>query len=342
MNGDAVMRFDSAQAELGAARDGAVLCDLSPIAALRVAGQDAASFLQGQLTNDVAALLPGAAQYSAWCSPKGRMLANFVLLRSAESIFDVLLPASLAAAIAKRLAMFVLRSRVTIEDVSGACVRLGLGGPGAAAALRTSSIDVPATFASSALDGGAIVALPAGRYVAMIGIERAQALWDRLSRAAHPSGFPAWQWLSIRAGVPVITPATSDKLVPQMANWDALDGVSFRKGCYTGQEIVARTQYLGRLKERTYIAHVDAPPPAPGEKLYSAAFGEQSCGMVLQRCARSRWVAATSSPPSRAPHSRAAAFDLRQRWVRQSPSCRCPTRCPPRKRTRPVARGRIA
>ena len=109
----------------------------------------------------------------------------------------------------------------------------------------------------------------------------AEQFWDRVSSAARPAGFPVWQWLTIRAGVPIITPATTDRLVPQMANWDALAGVSFRKGCYTGQEIVARTQYLGRLKERTFLAHVDGPPPGSGEKLYSTTFGDQSCGTVL-------------------------------------------------------------
>jgi tRNA-modifying protein YgfZ len=285
LDGDTVTRFTAPGPELAAARDAAVACDLTPLAALRVAGPDAASFLQGQLTNDVAALAEGAAQYSAWCSPKGRMLANFLLLRTGDSTFEILLPSSMIAAIRKRLTMFVLRSKVAIEDTSAEWVRVGIGGPAATGALHAASIDVPPLFQCRALGGGLIVGLPGGRFVALMQAAGAEAFWDRLSRAALPAGFPVWQWLTIRAGIPIVTAETTDRLVPQMANWDGLDGVSFRKGCYTGQEIVARTQYLGRLKERTYLGHVGASPPPAGEKLYSAAFGEQSCGIVLNAAA---------------------------------------------------------
>jgi tRNA-modifying protein YgfZ len=281
----AVTRFSAPEEELAAARDAAVVCDLAPLAAMRVAGPDAATFLHGQFTSDVAALAVGTAQYSAWCSPKGRMLANFLLLRTEATTFELLLPAPMIDAMRKRLTMFVLRSKLTIEDSSGESVRIGVGGPTAATALRAASIDAPPRFQCRTLDGGLIVAVPGGRYIALMQPAFAEPFWDRVATAARPAGFPVWQWLAIRAGIPIVTAATTDRLVPQMANWDALDGVSFRKGCYTGQEIVARTQYLGRLKERTFLAHVDGPPPGPGEKLYSPAFGEQSCGTVLNAAA---------------------------------------------------------
>ena len=284
-DGHAVTRFSAPEEELAAARDAAVVCDLTPLAAMRVAGPDAAAFLQGQFTSDVAALAADTAQYSAWCSPKGRMLANFLLLRTEATTFELLLPASMIDAVRKRLTMFVLRSKLTIEDTSGESVRIGVGGPTATTVLRTASIDAPARFQCHTLGGGLIVAVPGGRYMALMQPAFAEQFWDRVASAARPAGFPVWQWLAIRAGIPIVTAATSDRLVPQMANWDALDGVSFRKGCYTGQEIVARTQYLGRLKERTVLAHVDGPPPGPGEKLYSPAFGEQSCGTVLNAAA---------------------------------------------------------
>jgi tRNA-modifying protein YgfZ len=181
----------------------------------------------------------------------------------------------------KRLAMFVLRSKVTIEDSSGKSVRIGVGGPAAARVLRTASIEPPAQLRYLALESGLIVSLPGPRYVALLEPSFAERFWEQIASAALPAGFPAWQWLTVRAGIPLVTAATTDRLVPQMANWDALDGVSFRKGCYTGQEIVARTHYLGRLKERTFLGHVDVAPPEPGEKVYSPAFGDQSCGTVL-------------------------------------------------------------
>ncbi|MDQ6917523.1 MAG: folate-binding protein [Pseudomonadota bacterium] len=276
-----VTGFSAPEAELAAARDAAVMCDLAPLAALRVAGEDAANFLQGQFTNDVTAIEPGAAQYSAWCSAKGRMLANFLLLRTGAAAFEILLPSSLVAAVRKRLAMFVLRSKVTIDDASGENVRIGVGGPTAASALRAASVDVPSPFRWRALGGGWIVGIAGGRYIASLTPVDAELFWEQVAPHARPAGFPVWEWLTIRAGVPIVTAPTTERLVPQMANWDLLDGVSFRKGCYTGQEIVARTQYLGRLKERTVLAHVAAPPPAPGAKLYSPMFGDQACGTVL-------------------------------------------------------------
>jgi folate-binding protein YgfZ len=284
-DGYAVTRFSAPEDELAAARDAAVVCDLTPLAAMRVAGPDAAAFLQGQLTSDVAALAAGTAQYSAWCSPKGRMLANFLLLRTEATTFTLLLPMSMIAAVHKRLMMFVLRSKLTIEDASDESVRIGVGGPSAPDALRSASIDPPTSLQCRALDGGLIVAVPGGRYIALMQAAFAEQFWNRVSAAARPAGFPVWQWLAIRAGIPVVTAATTDRFVPQTVNWDALDGVSFRKGCYTGQEIVARTQYLGRLKERTVLAHIAESPPMPGEKLYSPAFGEQACGTVLNAAA---------------------------------------------------------
>jgi folate-binding protein YgfZ len=104
---------------------------------------------------------------------------------------------------------------------------------------------------------------------------------DALARHARHGEGNAWRWHGIAAGVPLVTAATTDQFVAQALNWDALGGLDFRKGCYPGQEIVARTRYLGRLKERLFLFHVDAPAPAAGSRLYSPAFGEQACGTVV-------------------------------------------------------------
>jgi folate-binding protein YgfZ len=278
-----VTSFGDPAAELAAARDHAVVCDLTPLGVLRVAGPDAADFLQGQLTSDVLSLAPGASQLTAWCSPKGRMLANFLVRRIDGAAFELMLPLTLLDTVRTRLSLFVLRSKLTIGDASGASVRVGVGGPDASVAIRGVFGDAPALLRSMATTDGAVVALRGGGFVVHTEPQQATALWDRLAAAARPAGFPVWQWLTIQAGVPVITPPTADRFVPQTANWDALDGVSFQKGCYTGQEIVARTQYLGRLKERLVLAHVDADAdaPAPGDRLYSPAFGDQPCGTVV-------------------------------------------------------------
>jgi tRNA-modifying protein YgfZ len=109
----------------------------------------------------------------------------------------------------------------------------------------------------------------------------AEALRARFAQDAAEVPPETWRWLGIRAGVPMIGAATQDLFVPQTANWDVLDGVNFHKGCYTGQEIIARTQYLGRLKERMHLFHAESPPPPPGARLYGAVFGDQACGTVV-------------------------------------------------------------
>ncbi|TMH00625.1 MAG: folate-binding protein YgfZ [Betaproteobacteria bacterium] len=278
---EAVSRFGAPAEELAFAESGAIVCDLSPLAVLRVAGADAEGFLQGQLTNDVTALAADHTQYSAWCSAKGRMLANFLVARTDENAFDLYLPHSLIGSIAKRLAMFLLRAKVSIADTSAESVRIGVAGPAAADTLRSIASAIPPPHSGVRVGGGLLIALPAGRFFVRIDPGHAAELWEKLQHTARAAGFPVWQWSTIRAGVPVVTPATSDQFIPQVLNWDALGGISFQKGCYAGQEIVARTQYLGRLKERTFLAHVDALPPPAGARLFGAAFGEQACGTVV-------------------------------------------------------------
>ncbi|HSS69539.1 MAG TPA: folate-binding protein [Casimicrobiaceae bacterium] len=280
-DGAVVSGFGNSAAELAAARDAAVLCDLAPVAALRITGPDAEAFLQGQFTNDVSALAPGATQYSAWCSPKGRVLANFLLRRIDATTFELLLPALLLAPIRKRLSMFVLRAKVALDDASAASVRIGIAGPAARQAVESLGAGAPPLFGSVALAGGALFQVPGGRFVVTVAPESAASCWDRLAAHARPAGFECWRWLTIRAGVPVIIPATQDQFIPQAINLDALAGVSFQKGCYTGQEIVARTQYLGRLKERTVLAHTVATTVAPGMRLFSSSFSDQPCGSLL-------------------------------------------------------------
>lgn len=282
-DGAAVAAFGDRQGELVAARDAAVACDLGPVGALSVTGNDAASFLQGQFTNDVSGLAPGTSQFSAWCSPKGRVLTNFILRRIDGDRFELLVPRVLLPIIQKRLALFVLRAKVAIHDASDATVRIGIGGPSAAQCLPDGGGSAPGLYRDTAIEGGTIVALPGPRFVAAVEPAQAPRLWERLG-AARAAGFPCWRWLTIRAGVPVILPPTQDQFIPQVINLDALGGVSFHKGCYTGQEIVARTQYLGRLKERLALAHADRVAD-PGARVYAPLFGDQPCGTLINAAA---------------------------------------------------------
>ena len=223
------------------------VCDLaSSNALLRVSGDEAADFLHRQFTSDVKALGVGSAQWTGWCTPKGRLLATFILARDAEG-YLLLFPAAFAEAIAKRLRMFVLRSKVTVEDVSAATPRFGLWGGD----------------------------LPPGAF--RLGESRAIAF------GAAPEGRPAtlddWTLSLIRDGVVQVVPGTQEEFVPQMANYELVGGVNFKKGCYPGQEIVARTQYRGILKKRAVRVH-SATPLVPGDSVYSESFGDQSAGMV--------------------------------------------------------------
>ena len=257
-----------------------LVADLSDNALIAIAGDDAAEFLQGQFTNDVKALGAGRAQWNGWCSPKGRLLATFLLARSGPD-YLLMLPAEIAPSFARRLGMFVLRSKVKITDASGSFARFGLGGPGAAAFVRRHWGSVPEAMASAHKDGAWCVALDGARFVAWVPLTDGRLL-ATLRDAASGAGRESWDREAIRAGVPTIVAATQEAFVPQMANFELVGGVSFQKGCYTGQEIVARTQYRGILKRRMATVHVPGPDrPMPGDSVYSASFGEQAAGTVV-------------------------------------------------------------
>jgi folate-binding protein YgfZ len=276
---------DPSTRDLGfrAAERSAVVSDATELAVLRIEGEDAAGFLQGQLSNDVAALAADTAQWSSYNSPKGRMLANLRLWRDSEG-FGALISADLVAAIRKRLSMFVLRAKVRVDDLSSSHAVLGVGGPDAATgvAKHFAIAPIPDGVATSTQPRATIVGLDERRFVLVTHAASAAALQSALAGFATPVAGDVWRWLAIAAGVPLVSAATSDRFVPQMLNWDALGGISFQKGCYPGQEIVARMRYLGRLKERLYGFRVTASrEPLPGARVYRAASGETSCGTVV-------------------------------------------------------------
>lgn len=243
---------------------------LSQWSLLRFSGADAQAFLQGQLTCDVAALQPGHGSYGGYCTPKGRLLTTFLLWLSDDG-YTMMLPAALAEAMRKRLTMYVLRSKVKIEDLTEDLACVGIAGADALQQLAALGGAAPERLHGVTVrDGITAIHLPVQRYLAIL--PRAQATMT--------DGNEAWTALDIAAGIPFIQPATQEEFVPQMVNLDLIGGLSYSKGCYPGQEIVARTHYLGRLKQRMYRANV-AAPAAPGDKLYCAELGEQSGGMIV-------------------------------------------------------------
>ena len=278
-----IASFGEPQAELLAARDATIVADLSHNALLEVTGDDATAFLHAQFTNDVAALPEGAAQWNGWCSAKGRLLATFLLLKRPGG-YLLMLPAEIAPAIAKRLGMFVLRSKVKIADAAARYARIGCAGKKAGVMVAHHWGHVPERLRSVEVDGAACVALDPDRFVIFAPTETAPRIFDLLAENATRAGTDAWEWTSIHSGIPTILAATQDAFVPQMANFELVGGVSFKKGCYPGQEIVARTQYRGILKRRMALAHLaasSAPVPEPGQKVYSKAFGDQASGEIV-------------------------------------------------------------
>ncbi len=244
-------------------------------------GADAASFLQGQLSNDVAAIGVGAAQWTSYNSPKGRMLATMLLWRASETSFHAFVAADLAATLRKRLAMFVMRAKVVVTDHTAEGVCFGVSGTAAHHAVCSALGAAPETGHGVTHEGAAIVTTPDGRVLIHVPIAIADDTGRRLATQANLVAATHWDWHAIAAGIATVVAATQDLFIPQAANWDLVDGVNFKKGCYPGQEIVARMQYLGKLKERLFRLHHDGDAPSPGAPLYSTVFGDQACGTVV-------------------------------------------------------------
>ena len=280
LEGNAVLHYGNPAAERAAAADGTIVADLSQLGVIAFRGDEAASFLQGQLTNDVRSLHADAAQWNGYCSPKGRLLGNFLLWRQGED-YCLQLSGDILPSVLKRLSMFILRAKAQGRDASDESVRLVVAGPQAAAAVGAAMGAVPdAAMRTVAGDSGFVVRVGADKFVLSIAPERAAAVWQTLRQTATPVGAPVWDWLRLNAGIPMIVAATQEQFVPQMVNLEVIGGVSFQKGCYPGQEIVARSQYLGKLKRRMFLAHVDAEA-APGDSLYSADIEGQATGTVV-------------------------------------------------------------
>ena len=280
-----VAHFGNPGQELQAAKAATVLADLSHLGLIRAAGEDAQTFLQGQFTNDSRQVTPEKAQHTALCNPKGRMLANFLLWRDDQG-FLMQLPETLRESVQQRLSRYVLRAKVKLSDASGELVRLGVAGAAADALLSQAVGPLPPAALGVVHHARAtIIRLGDARFELVVGAQAAPGLWDDLAKSCTPAGAGVWEWLEIQAGIPAIQPATQEQFVPQMANLELLGGVSFQKGCYTGQEVVARTQHLGKVKRRMYLARIASDTaPQPGDELFGANTPDterQAAGLVV-------------------------------------------------------------
>jgi folate-binding protein YgfZ len=267
-------------------------CELDDVALISFAGEDAVSFLHAQLTSDVAALGALKTQYSGYCSPKGRLLATFLLWRlrgdPAEEVV-LQLPAALRESVQNRLARYVLRSRVKVTDATSRYRLYGLDGKDSREAIEAIGLRAPASDHDVAAHPELrVTQLQGDRHLLLADVERADALLASLESVATRQDRGHWAALDVAAGIPVITEATQEAYVPQMVNLDLIGGVSYAKGCYPGQEIVARTHYLGKLKQRMYRIGVrNVETLSAGQSLYSPEFGaDQASGAILYTAPR--------------------------------------------------------
>ncbi len=285
---DVVVSFGNIEQERHMVTGGDVMCDLSHLAILEVSGTDSAEFLQNQFTNDINALEVGNSQFDGWCTPKGRLVALFRVIRVANERFLLILPRDLAAEAEKKLQMFVFRSKVEISNLSETAVRIGLSGPHAEEQLQSvAETTVPTETDHAAIsEQCTIVRLPPGpnpRFLVVTDAEPAKKIWSHFDVQSAPVGRGPWELMKIRAGVPSIFTDTKESFVPQMVNLQSINGLSFQKGCYPGQEVVARMEYLGKLKRKMFpiFIHQESAPTV-GSKLYSTSSkSAQGAGEVV-------------------------------------------------------------
>ena len=246
---------------------------LSDTGLIRARGADAASFLQGQLTNDVATLGPAQARLAGFCSAKGRLQASFIFWKQAPDELLLACAAGVLPATLKRLSMFVLRAQCKLSDAGTELRLFGAAGESA----RRWFGDLPVWGRRALDDGATLVRLPD-----VDGVPRClAALGAGLSVPAAPALRPAlWRLLEVRSGIPVIEPETVDQFVPQMLNYEVVGGVDFRKGCYPGQEVVARSQYRGTIKRRMFLFEADSIA-VPGQEVFHDGDATQPAGMVV-------------------------------------------------------------
>lgn len=250
---------------------------LSHWGVIRVEGDEAAKFIHGQLTQDFSLLGLSEARLAAFCSAKGRMQASFIGFKRSPTEILLVCQRDILAPTLKRLSMFVMRAKAKLSDASGDYALFGLAGD----AIDSIAADARSVWAKADIGTANLIELyPAD--------DVRRALWLAPVADAAPAGAPLseadWAWGEVRSGIAMITTPIVEAFVPQMLNYESVGGVNFKKGCYPGQEVVARSQFRGTLKRRAYLAHAEAPMNA-GDEVFQAADATQPCGTVAQAAA---------------------------------------------------------
>jgi folate-binding protein YgfZ len=248
---------------------------------IQAQGEDAADFLHKQLSNDVLLLPVGQSRLAAFCSAKGRMQASLIVVKTAPDTILLVLSLDLLAQTLKRLSMFVLRAKVKMTDATGQWQLRGLLGDRAKVLLGDA-----APWHTVEMAGAYAVAL----YPSVLSnVQVPRALWLAPISKALPEGpelsSEVWQWAEVMSGVTLLTQPVFESFVPQMLNYESVGGVNFKKGCYPGQEVVARSQFRGTLKRRTALVHSPVSL-TPGQDVFTPADPEQACATVVLSAAR--------------------------------------------------------
>ena len=266
-----------------------IVTDLSHLAIIEVSGDDAEDFLHGQFTIDIKSLHNLHCQFSAWCNPKGQVKTTFLIYRNNNN-FTILLPSELKESFVKQLQMFVLRANVNISDKSDELIRIGVQMKDES--ILSSLIDsVPkqpgdVTQSEVIMDNNLhclriVSAKHTHRFILIGTADRQIELWKELAKQVTPVGSSLWELLDLQAAYPWITTQTTQKFLPQMLNLDLIGGLNYQKGCYPGQEIIARLHFRGQLKRSLCLATVTLDSQArSGDQLY-ADNNEQSVGTVI-------------------------------------------------------------
>ena len=253
---------------------------LSHLGVIRATGLDAATFLQGQLTQDIVSIGFDTARLAAFCNAKGRMQASFIVFKrkteGAEVEFLMVCSTDILAQTLKRLSMFVMRAKVKLTDASADFVLYGLVGK----AINLGAAYARSHWSKHNVEGRDTVFLHPGA-----GSERAICCVSAGLTPPEGADLPVstWNWLEVQAGIAMITQPIFEAFVPQMLNYESVGGVNFKKGCYPGQEVVARSQFRGTLKRRAYIVHRLDQAQAPmqvGQEVFHTSDAEQHCGLV--------------------------------------------------------------
>ena len=253
------------------------IVELMHLGVIRAVGEDAVTFLQGQLTQDVAQLDLTHARLAAFCNAKGRMQASFVLFKRSPKEVLLVCSRDILAATLKRLSMFVMRAKAKLSDASGEYALYGVTG----AAIESIAGSTHAAWSKVDFDASNLVFLyPAA--------DQPRALLCAPAGSPPPQGnaidVDLWNWLEVQSGIAMITQPIFEAFVPQMLNYESVGGVNFKKGCYPGQEIVARSQFRGTLKRRAYLVHTDGAPTV-GQEVFHTQDADQPCGLVAAAAA---------------------------------------------------------